>query len=352
MNEDCRLHASTEVGLLGVCHLKRLWSSAIATGRGEHFNRDDEWHLDRLVIDGLGLGLEPTLQYLHLSTPTFEAFERWVLMTAGEPETRQISRINAIVNGTEYPEETRRWLASIEADDPVLSAKELAFWDAQGYVIVHDAVEAADLHEAQEAVWQYLGARPDAPESWYQNRDHSIMVPFFQHPAFTANRQSARIHKAFAQLWQTADLWVTTDRCGFNAPERDAWPFPGPDLHWDVNLQDPIPFGTQGLLYLTDTPVEQGALTLVPGFHQRIQVWLEGLPPDTDPHQQDLHALGSQAVAGRAGDMVIWHHALPHGSRPNRGRNPRIVQYINRYPARDAAYEVLRQPVSKTKPCD
>ena len=123
-----------------------------------------------------------------------------------------------------------------------------------------------------------------------------------------------------------------TDRVGFNVPERPGWTFPGPDLHWDVSLKTPIPFGTAGILYLTDTPPEQGAFTLVPGFHRRVDEWLANLAPGADPRQQDLHALGSMPIGGRAGDLIIWHHALPHGSRPNRGTQPRMVQYIAMFP--------------------
>ncbi len=165
------------------------------------------------------------------------------------------------------------------------------------------------------------------------------MLQYFQHPAFEANRHARRIHKAFAQLWGTADLWVTTDRVGFNVPERDGWPFPGPDLHWDVSLKTPIPFGTQGILYLTDTLPEQGALTLVPGFHRRADDWLASLPHGAAPRRQDLHALGAQPIGGRAGDLVIWHHALPHGSPPNRATRPRVVQYIAMYPSRSIAHD-------------
>jgi ectoine hydroxylase-related dioxygenase (phytanoyl-CoA dioxygenase family) len=172
--------------------------------------------------------------------------------------------------------------------------------------------------------------------------DHGIMVQLFQHPALSANRRSPRIRKAFAQLWGTADLWVSTDRVGFNVPERPGWMFRGPDLHWDVSLSQPIPFGTQGILYLTDTPPEQGAFTCVPGFHRRIDSWLDGLPAGANPRREDLHALGSRPIAGRAGDLVIWDHKLPHGSRPNRGARPRIVQYINLYPTRVECREVWR----------
>jgi ectoine hydroxylase-related dioxygenase (phytanoyl-CoA dioxygenase family) len=115
-------------------------------------------------------------------------------------------------------------------------------------------------------------------------------------------------------------------------PEREGWQFHGPDLHWDVSLKTPIPLGTSGILYLTDTPPEQGAFTLVPGFHRRVEEWLASLPPRADPRRQDLHALGSVPIGGRAGDLIIWHDALPHGSRPNRGTHPRMVQYIGMFP--------------------
>jgi hypothetical protein len=73
-----------------------------------------------------------------------------------------------------------------------------------------------------------------------------------------ATRLSARIHKAVAQLWGTSDLWLTVDRAGFNPPECEGWSFPGPRLHWDLDLVPPLRFSTQGILYLTDTAAEQG----------------------------------------------------------------------------------------------
>jgi ectoine hydroxylase-related dioxygenase (phytanoyl-CoA dioxygenase family) len=33
-------------------------------------------------------------------------------------------------------------------------------------------------------------------------------------------------------------------------------------------------------------------------------------------------------VPGRAGDLVLWHGALPHAASANRGERPRLVQYI------------------------
>jgi Phytanoyl-CoA dioxygenase (PhyH) len=343
LSEIIDLPPAAETGALGVYQLKRLWARNAAARTGQRLPADmREKHLDHLVIDALGLGLEQTAQYLSAAAPTFEQFERWIVGTAGPPGPLQAARINAAVTGAPCPAEITQWLAAIDASPPVLSAGDLAFWDEHGYVILHDAVPADTLTAAARAVWEHVGARPDEPETWYRRRSHGIMVQFFQHPAFAANRRSPRIHKAFAQLWGTADLWVSTDRVGFNVPERPDWPFRGPDLHWDTSLVQPMPFHVQGILYLTDTPPEQGAFTCVPGFHRRIDAWLASLPPEVEPRQQDLHALGSQPIGGRAGDLIIWNDALPHGSRPNRGRAPRLVQYIRMYPTRMEVHEVWK----------
>jgi hypothetical protein len=328
------LPVPTDTGMLGVYQLKRAWARRRAAQRGQASPDVDEFHLDHLVFDALGIGLEQTLQYLAQAEPSFEELERWIVATTGGVPAVQIARINAAIAGTRYPAEVERELAEIEASEPVLSADELAHWDRHGYVILRDAVPADTREAATQAILDHLGARLDDPESWYRHNNRSIMVQYFQHPAFDANRRSARIHKAFAQLWGTADLWVSTDRAGFNVPERANWRFQGPDLHWDVSLQQPMPLGMHGILYLIDTAADQGAFTCVPGFHRRVGDWLAGLPAGTDPRTQDMHALGSKPIAGRAGDLVIWHDALPHGSSPNRGRMPRIVQYIRMYPTR------------------
>jgi ectoine hydroxylase-related dioxygenase (phytanoyl-CoA dioxygenase family) len=112
-----------------------------------------------------------------------------------------------------------------------------------------------------------------------------------------------------------------------NPPERPGWPFPGPHLHWDVSVAQPIPFGVQGILYLADTAANQGAFTCVPGFHREIDGWLDGLADADNPRAHDFTSR-ALPIAGRAGDLVIWHHALPHGSSPNRAALPRFVQYL------------------------
>jgi hypothetical protein len=334
------LAAATDTGKLGVFWLKRLWSRAMARRQGRFVPANaHERRLDYLVIHALGVGLEQTTTYLGQFAPSFEEFERWIVATTGGVEPERIARINAAVTGAAPPPQTARWLAAVEASAPVLTAADLGFWQEHGYVVLHDAVPSAVCDAAAQAVWDHIGARPDDPDTWYPKNDHGIMVQYFQHPAFEAVRRAPRIHKAFTQLWGTADLWATTDRVGFNPPERDGFMFPGPRLHWDVSVKTPIPLSTAGILYLTDTPPEQGAFTLVPGFQRWGEAWLKALPPGADPRQQDLYALGPRAIGGRASDLIIWHQALPHGASPNRGKRPRMVQYVNMFPAHQEEQE-------------
>jgi hypothetical protein len=286
-----------------------------------------------MVIHGLGLALEETLQYLSLNVPTYSEFEQWVLQkNEGSIGREHIDRINFVISGTSCSNSLPRMIREIENAPSVLTAEDLFFWQENGYVIVNDAISKDNCIAAEHAIWEFMGTDSSDPNTWCKMpKGHGIMLQFFHHPALAANRRSQRIHKAFAQIWGTADLWMTVDRVSFNPPEHKDWRFPGPYLHWDTSLDPPIPFGVSGLLYLTDTGEDQGAFRCVPGFHRQISDWLKSLPPDADPRRQNLDELGAIPISGKAGDLIIWHQALPHGSGPNRATRPRVVQYISMY---------------------
>jgi hypothetical protein len=329
------LVSSMEVGSLGVLHLKRLWSRVTAHRvLGLMADPKREWTLDRVVMHGLGLALEETLQYLAQSRPTYADFEEWILRkNEGSLDHEIINRINSAIAGRGYSDSVPTWLQAIENTDPVLSLEDLMFWQENGYVKVPEAVPQEQCKAAEQAIWEFIAADPGHPETWYGHIGrHGIMVQLFHHPALAANRQSPRVHKAFAQIWGTADLWMTIDRVSFNPPERGGWYFPSPYLHWDTTLKADMPLGVSGLLYLTDTAADQGAFRCVPRFHHRIPSWLEERPANRLPSQQDLEQLGAVPIAGQRGDLIIWHHSLPHGSGPNSSDRPRIVQYMKMYP--------------------
>ena len=303
----------------GVTHLERFWSRH-CTGE----TNGAEWVRDNTLLAGLRLGLRETFNYLLQAKPSLEDFESWILeKNGGAIEAERIERLNVALSdagGTGQPADPTA--------EPVLSADDLAFWDEHGYVVVRDAVSADQCRAAVRAICDFVKADLDRPDTWYGGvQGHSIWIPLLHHPALDANRASARIHRGFAQLWNREDIWMNVDQAGMNPPELPGWKFPGPHLHWDVSLALPIPFGLQGILYLADTAANQGAFTCVPGFHRTIEHWLNGLPAGDDPRTHDFTS-EAVPIAGRAGDLVIWHQALPHGSSPNTAALPRFVQYM------------------------
>ncbi len=305
--------------LIDLPHLTSFWSRHRA-GASDHA----EWARDNTMLAGLRLGLRETIDYVYRQRPSLDAFASWILeKNGGAIDRDRIERLGAALS-----EEGINGQPADPDAEPALSAADLAFWDAQGYVVLHDAVPAEQCRAAVQAICGFTGADLERPDTWYSGvQGHSIWIPLLHHPALDRNRASSRIHRAFAQLWNREDIWINVDQAGMNPPVREGWQFPGPGLHWDVSLARPIPFGMQGILYLADTAENQGAFTCVPGFHRRIDAWLDSLRDDEDPRAHDFRP-DAVPIAGRAGDLVIWHHALPHGSSPNRATLPRFVQYM------------------------
>lgn len=232
----------------------------------------------------------------------------------------------------------------------VLSSEDLAFWEANGYVIVKNAVPQENLDAMIRAIWDFLEVDGSDPEDWYRHKPRERndqedkspislagMVEMYQHEAIWDNRQHPRVYGAFREIWGRDDLWVSLDRANMKPPVREQnpeWNHPGM-IHWDLDTsQDPIPFGVQGVLYLTDTAADQGGFQCVPGFHRTFAEWVKTQPADRNPRQPDLEGLTVEAIPGEAGDLLIWHRLLAHGNGHNRSNVPRLAQYITMSPAR------------------
>jgi hypothetical protein len=327
---EIELPGSTETSSIGVMHLRRYWEKTIARREGRLSQQAyaEEWNLDFTLLSALGIGLEQTIKHLYLEKPSFEEFEQWILqLNGGSVPSVKIAEFNKLVS------EGSGFVAGQHAGK-VLQQHDWDQWHNKGYVIIREAVPREDCSKTIDLICEFLNIQIDDPSTWYEPHParQGIMVQMFQHPQLEKNRRSATIRAAYEELWNRMDLWCSADRVSFNPPENEHWKFPGPRLHWDVSLELPIPFGLQGLLYLSDTASNQGAFTLVPGFQHRIEEWIHSLPPGADPRTQNLYELGATPIAANAGDFIIWHQALPHGSSPNTSHLPRIVQYINYAP--------------------
>ena len=324
------IHSSTETGKLQVMHLMRYWDKSILKRNGK-IKEDafhEEWQTDVTLLNVLDIGLEQTVKYLYQNAPSFDQFENWIAEVTGGIDQQKAIQFNTLfLNSTVDVKEQN-------TNGQALTPEEHNFWQQNGYLIIRNAVSKTICDQTIQALCNHININRNDSSTWYKEHPdkQGIMVQLFQHPLLQQNRNNVKIRKVYEELWQRTDIWASTDRVSFNPPQNDLHTFQGPYLHWDVSLELPIPFGLQGLLYLSDTAENQGAFTLVPGFHRQIENWLNNLPPDANPRNENLYALGVKSIAANAGDFIIWNQALPHGSSPNKSATPRFVQYINYAP--------------------
>lgn len=229
-----------------------------------------------------------------------------------------------------------------------ISAADRAFFDREGYLVVRQAVAPALVGAVVAAIWDFLEMDPTNPDDWYREPHRTNgMVELYHHPALWAVRQDPRLHRLFADLWGQEDLWVSLDRANMKPPPHPAHPeyaHPGM-VHWDMDVRErPLPFRLQGVLYLSDTPAGAGGFQCVPGFHRRAEAWAASRPADEALRVADVRELDPDAfrdvqpIPGAAGDLIVWHSALPHGNSANTSDLPRLAQYVTMFPAdpRDA----------------
>lgn len=311
-------------GRIGIYYLREIWKYYNDVRHQRSPQQPVEWKYVNGVFNTLGIGTEPTLEYLLNFSTSFDDFESWIEQN-GELSRNIIEYFNSIIDDEGKVIET--------TDEVVFNEDDLEQWDRDGYVVLKEAISQKDCQATVAYICDELGVDLSDPQTWYQPHPlkNGIMVQLFNAPTLDKNRLSKRIKLAFQQLWKQQNLLVSMDRVSFNPPETDSYQFPGPNLHWDVSLKQPIPYGLQGLLYLVDTTEDQGAFTVIPGFHNFIGEWLGTL--EAQPREVNLlDVFDEKPIAANAGDLIIWNHCLPHGSRPNHSNFPRIVQYINYQP--------------------
>ena len=263
-------------------------------------------------------------------------------------------------------------------DNVVLTAENWATWQQCGYMIVRQAVPRSNVQRLVDEVYQYIGADPAEPSSWYRFEAGHVRggtssaqqeaacsagqasriettLNMWQSQGQWDNRQHPRVHQAFAELWGRAELWVSIDDMEFKPPSTpehsSGWGKPL-QLHCDINhetLREGLamepPTATQlecggglrvqGMLYCNDCGDEDGAWRCVPGFHRNFNRWVARQPRDQPLDIARLEGDPSWAVknvAASAGDLVIWHSFLPHGNSQHTGSMPRIGQPITMWP--------------------
>lgn len=216
-----------------------------------------------------------------------------------------------------------------------MTTKPLDLLFVDGVVVVPDLVPHALVQAACSQICAFVGAELDRPETWYAHQPLDWSVVPIHHPqAFWEIRQHPGVHALFARLLGVEKLWVSMDRGIFKVPRSEAHPNHADKsiLHWDLDPRVPRSPSYGGMLYLTDTPSEQGAFACVPGLFRDLEGYLARHPGLDLEAPIDVEGHELVRVAVKAGDLVLWDVRLPHHGGPNVGAAPRVSMAITMYP--------------------
>jgi hypothetical protein len=114
-NTHVPLISSGTAGPLGVIHLPRLWlkSSLEATGKLAAGYPGCGKGYDQMVLDGLGLDRQKTLDFIKQNKPTYTQFETWVKQQPGvKLDKANVDKLNASITGYIHDDNTRKGIFS------------------------------------------------------------------------------------------------------------------------------------------------------------------------------------------------------------------------------------------------
>lgn len=157
-------------------------------------------------------------------------------------------------------------------------------------------------------------------------------------------RQAIRVYLHHVLIWGRVDLWTSFDRFGLKLAGHEE--SKGLPLHVDQNPMVQPHFETiQGVLALTDCPIDRGTFRVVPQSRWIFPEYRHLVNARDDdyrgeyveaivetPLAQILYRY-AQAIPLRAGDFISWDSRTTHANTPNLSQHNRIVAYIAAGPA-------------------
>ena len=137
MSKIVPLISSGVAGSVGVLHLPRFWQkvSLEAAGKIADGYPGCGAGYDQMVLDGLGLSKDATLDFISSSKPTYPQFEAWVKSQDGvKLDKGSVTSLNSAIAGYIHADETRK---------SILEANEIE----DGPNAPHDAVNLNNLDD-------------------------------------------------------------------------------------------------------------------------------------------------------------------------------------------------------------
>lgn len=282
--------------------------------------------MEEIWLNFYGLGKFEVYHFLYAECRNLDHFKQWLTAVKGDEFLEKASA------------DFQTWLISREnkreddvVDHAILSEAQLSFWETYGYLKVGGLVDDILCDRVKDLICSRLDINLSDPSTWYFEHDdrQGLMLQLYQGEVIEAIRKHPKIFQLFAELYKTKNIIANTDKVSFNPPDTPYWQFKQNALHWDIDLDKPLDYYIQGLIYLDDVPADRGPFTMVPGIHLQFEDWIKSFNNLQDAHVAMRSLLQPQSVPGEKGDIILWRHTLPHAASANYSELPRFVQYLS-----------------------
>ncbi|WP_431213044.1 phytanoyl-CoA dioxygenase family protein [Puia sp. P3] len=272
----------------------------------------------------MALGKFETYAFMYNECADLKHFEEWMVRLKGE---KQLADAAAAFD---------EWAKgnAIDAGKPesaILSEEQWQSWGDKGFLKISGLVDGKLCDAVTRLICSRLGADLSRPGTWYNSHPewHGLMLQVYQDESINAIKTLPAVRKVFSELYDTTNIIPNTEKVSFNPLESPTWKFGHNQLHWDIDFSRPNLQYIQGLVYLNDVPEDRGPLTVVPGFHQRFEEWMQTYPDPDEAIKKIRSTVTVTVVPGKKGDLVLWLQTLPHAASANHSDLPRFVQYIS-----------------------
>jgi hypothetical protein len=220
---------------------------------------------------------------------------------------------------------------------PMLSRDQIEFYDANGYILVEDAVTPERLAELRRIAYEFIDRSREVTQSddvFDLDQGHSrdtprltrIKLPHKQHPLFWGTLKTERTVGVLQSLLGQ-NVLLQTSKLNTKAPGGGA----AVEWHQDWAF---YPHTNDSLLacglMLEDVTEANGPLQVVPGTHKgpilshhNDGVFCGAVDP-ADPRFDKSRIV---TLTGKAGSMTVHHVRTLHGSAPNRSDRARLILF-------------------------
>ena len=235
----------------------------------------------------------------------------------------------------------------------MLSRQQLAQFEEEGYLLLPSLIPQEIVTKAEGAMWQLMGMDADDPNSWGHFKRQPL-AGFYMEQLSNGNRielfgvthldvLACCTSDYLTVLNQLASRYPEIPHCKDHRPDgvwalnqfpvSTEWKSPAPHLDGDFRdfRLDPGTFRATSLTYLTDANSQGGTTVIWPEGPRRIRKFRKK-NPEFSNHVRDVRALFPEMdlgepleVVAKQGDVLFFHHLLPHSGTMNVGPSPRFA---------------------------